>query len=289
MVIHELKWIHTEPTSLNYGHHSWSNAVSSAVEHVKKNVANFSAAGSNLVHALPRYVPGIQTKTERLSLAENKCVDLSEKLSIAHIERAIAEEERDIAQEQSGRDALTGLPNRRRMFIDFARLMAERKRQWGEITIYFIDADDFKKINDWYDHATGDFCLKMLAETLNSQVREGDVIARYGWEEFLIAVRHESPNDYVIIGDRIVSSVRETTISLHNGKIKLTVSVGAYTLNAEDSIEGAIGMANKTQKIAKEKGKNRIEYCGGDTHKNNYFNALRTYSPQMSSDSAITQ
>ena len=104
-------------------------------------------------------------------------------------------------------DQLTGLPNRR-YFDEFCGLLARRRRSGDAVAVLMIDIDHFKDLNDTYGHPVGDEVLKAVAGAIVSAVREEDVPARVGGEEFAVLLRNPSPEVALEVGERVRESVR---------------------------------------------------------------------------------
>ena len=111
------------------------------------------------------------------------------------------------AETRASTDALTGLPNRH-YFDEFVGLLAQRRRAGDRVGILMIDIDKFKVLNDRHGHATGDEVLRAVASAIVSAVREDDVPARFGGEEFVVLLRDPDPGVAVEVGERIRSAVR---------------------------------------------------------------------------------
>jgi diguanylate cyclase (GGDEF)-like protein len=112
------------------------------------------------------------------------------------------------AQLRATTDALTGLPNRR-YFDEYLGLLARRRRAEDRVGVLMIDIDRFKKLNDTYGHAVGDHVLREVAQAIATAVREGDVPARFGGEEFVVLLRNPGPRIAVEVGERVRRAVAD--------------------------------------------------------------------------------
>lgn len=157
-------------------------------------------------------------------------------------------------------DPLTGLPNRR-YFFDHANLLLENsKRYKNPLTILLIDIDDFKKINDSYGHKAGDIVLKKLANILRENVRQSDLPARLGGEEFVLLMPNTNLEQGKIVAERIRSNFQNSVVVYEGKEIKTTLSGGLASFVPEvNNVDDLIRMADEALYRAKELGKNRIE------------------------------
>ncbi len=166
-----------------------------------------------------------------------------------------------ILKESSLKDSLTGLYNRRFLDEYVEKLKPQVMRQKINVGIMLIDMDHFKMVNDTYGHAVGDVVLKELATVLNSNVREADLVIRYGGEEFIILLMDvESEEQTMEVAEKLRTKVQNTDISIgDNKRLNKTISLGVSMFPKDsESIWQAIKYADIALYEAKKTGRNRI-------------------------------
>ena len=159
-------------------------------------------------------------------------------------------------------DALTNLNNRRQFETRLKQEIAITKRQNNPLCAMMIDIDFFKKVNDTYGHASGDEVLRTVASVIKAQLRESDIPARYGGEEFAVLLPYTHIDEAKIVGERLRKAVEETTVSLDNLNINVTISMGLAEFRQDESGEELFAQADKALYKAKESGRNRV-VCAG--------------------------
>jgi len=161
------------------------------------------------------------------------------------------------AETRASTDALTGLPNRR-YFEEFCGLLARRRRSDDALGVLMVDIDHFKLLNDQFGHPVGDAVLKAVAEALARAVREEDVPARFGGEEFAVLLRNPAPGVALEVGERIRAAVAGLDLS-KLGPARITVSVGvAMARSADQPISELIDQADGALYRAKRLGRDRV-------------------------------
>ena len=160
---------------------------------------------------------------------------------------------------QADLDGLTGCLNRegwgRLAEQEFARL----KRQSGQTTtsLLMLDLDMFKQVNDTHGHLAGDTVLKEVVRLLQSQLRESDLLGRFGGEEFLILLPDTDEQEAEVFAERLRSTVRNIR---HEKDIRVTVSIGLSQHQPElESLERWIELADGALYLAKAKGRDRVQ------------------------------
>ena len=161
------------------------------------------------------------------------------------------------AEARASTDSLTGLPNRR-YFDEFCALLARRRRAEDAIGILMVDIDRFKLLNDAHGHAVGDEVLRAVAAAIAAAVREDDVPARFGGEEFAVLLRNPSRDEAVEVGERVREAVAALELSRF-GVASVSVSVGVAVASIPDQpIADIIEQADRALYEAKRGGRDRV-------------------------------
>jgi diguanylate cyclase (GGDEF)-like protein len=153
----------------------------------------------------------------------------------------------------SGTDHLTGLHNRRegekRLTEDIARV----KRGGSTLTVAVVDVNDFKSINDTYGHQAGDVCIRHVASVIGRNIRESDWLARWGGDEFVLALHDASPFASTELAlQRIVRDLKHSPVRVPSGEeLVLSVTVGASRYSGEDDLQDLLAKADEAMYEAK--------------------------------------
>jgi diguanylate cyclase (GGDEF)-like protein len=164
------------------------------------------------------------------------------------------------AERRAQIDPLTGVLNRRSLIerLDAACLRARARGL--PIALLFIDLDHFKQVNDTHGHLAGDACLKAIIQPIQAELRQSDVIGRYGGEEFVVILSSADAAAAHPIAQRILERVAEVRVDGFGQPICLTCSIGVAasdTLGVWD--EHLIAHADAAVYAAKRSGRNRVQ------------------------------
>jgi diguanylate cyclase (GGDEF)-like protein len=152
-------------------------------------------------------------------------------------------------------DALTGLANRRAVEEILAAEISRAHRFKHELAVVLLDLDRFKEINDSFGHAAGDTMLRAVSRLLTSLARQGDTVARWGGEEFVVVL----PETDLPGGHRFAERLRRTIEAHPVGEMRTSASCGVATMLPEDNVETLLGAADQGLYRAKSNGRNRTE------------------------------
>jgi diguanylate cyclase (GGDEF)-like protein len=167
---------------------------------------------------------------------------------------------RETLQEQSIRDPLTGLFNRRYMEETLQRELRRVTRQLGPLGIIMIDIDHFKQFNDTYGHSAGDRALRRLGHLLQNHVRGEDVACRYGGEEFILIMPNTSADVVVKRAEYLrqaATGLRIAESDATDQHITLSLGIAIYPEHGR-TIDAVLGAADTALYHAKKQGRNRV-------------------------------
>ena len=164
-------------------------------------------------------------------------------------------------RELSYKDPMTGAYNRRYFFEESAKLLSLATRDQRDSCIIILDIDKFKDFNDTYGHDVGDEVIIQLAHLLKNHVRNSDVIARFGGEEFVVFLYNTDLYNATHIAEVMRENIQKVNIPVGTQIINFTASFGVAKFNKEldeNNIEHTISRADKCLYVAKNKGRNKV-------------------------------
>lgn len=157
-------------------------------------------------------------------------------------------------------DSLTQLFNRRRLFEILEKTNFFQSLSNEKIFVCMCDIDNFKKINDLYGHPEGDRVIKKIASIMKASIRDSDIIARVGGEEFVLVIFCHQQQIALDILERIRKEIEDTQFAIDSREFFVTASFGLAQLEEESNVSAALRMADKQMFNAKKLGKNRVVY-----------------------------
>jgi diguanylate cyclase (GGDEF)-like protein len=158
-------------------------------------------------------------------------------------------------------DEMTTLFNRKYFQNHIEAEFARVERYGRDVSLLFLDLDDFKQVNDQFGHQAGDQVLKLTGKTIKSCIRGNiDIPARFGGEEFAILLPETNPKYALKIAEKIRKKIEDLEVDFQGKKIRITVSIGLSGMRTGiASVEDWIREADQNLYEAKRKGKNRTE------------------------------
>jgi diguanylate cyclase (GGDEF)-like protein len=160
----------------------------------------------------------------------------------------------DALERQATTDALTGLKNRIVFQNSIVEMIAVAERHGSTLTLLLVDIDHFKRVNDTRGHQEGDRVLRAVSHALAAHVREQDIVARFGGEEFAVLL----PNTELVPALTVAEHLRRACRNAVRIEPRLTVSIGVAEYAPGDSEVTLIGRADAALYAAKAQGRDRV-------------------------------
>ncbi|MCG6968799.1 MAG: GGDEF domain-containing protein [Gammaproteobacteria bacterium] len=183
----------------------------------------------------------------RLHALENESQQLRQRLNQEH--------------QQAIHDSLTGVFNRLAYEERIEQEFARWKRYQQPLVMLIFDIDHFKKINDTYGHKAGDKALKLIAKTLQKNLRESDFLARFGGEEFIVLMPQTELEAALGAAEKLRDAVLANQFHYQQKRVHITISCGATQFKEDDNVDTAFQRADQALYNAKQHGRNRCEGC----------------------------
>lgn len=193
------------------------------------------------------------SETELLQLKNS----LEEKVSQRTQELIMA---KNLAEQLARTDALTHMKNRRAFFEEYQYIFNLCKRHGQTLALLIIDIDHFKVINDTYGHHFGDHVLSLIANTILNSIRESEISARLGGEEFIVLVPQSDISEATLLAEKIRKNIACNDVRFESKRVKVSVSIGVTQQHKSDSetMKSILTRADKALYMAKTQGRNRV-------------------------------
>ena len=164
--------------------------------------------------------------------------------------------ERKQLEDMARTDPLTGLLNRKGLGDELTQLSQGDEAALFPASLVFIDIDHFKTINDRHGHSVGDLVIRAVARVVKENIQRGDLLARWGGEEFLLVCPRTSANDAAVIAERLRGLIAD---SQWPSETRVTSSFGITELLVGEDLADGIRRADEAMYSAKEGGRDRVE------------------------------
>ena len=186
-------------------------------------------------------------------------VNLQQKHFIARQQKELEEKNKQLEQ-LAFFDPLSGVFNRRYFERQLRQEIARMNRYGNQSCVAILDVDDFKMINDQYGHPAGDYLLQRTADIISDQIRESDVLARWGGDEFILLLPDTSLDAGKVVAEKVRNNIEANHFVFDNHEIHTTVSFGVTLIPAylDNSFELSYINADKALYYAKQSGKNKV-------------------------------
>ncbi len=156
------------------------------------------------------------------------------------------------------KDPLTGICNRAALDEMLQRELSHAQRKDAALSLLVLDIDHFKNINDRYGHIVGDCALKAIANMVSACKRDGDLLFRYGGEEFVVLMRDTDLAGARLLAERIRGYIAENACNCSGAELDVTVSIGVSELKANDTPISMFSRADQALYRAKKNGRNQV-------------------------------
>lgn len=225
-----------------------------AYDYLPKNKISKKSLSRSITNTVEKF--GLE---KEIKLAQGKLAEMSS------LEREMKRAQIQLA-EMSARDELTGLYNRRYFIESLEREVARAKRYKRNLGFCMIDLDKFKDINDTYGHLAGDMVLSTIGRMFDEHFRRGDLICRYGGEEFAVILPDTSLKSAMTVCERLRKRVSSNRFKYNSSDFSISISIGIALYNnlEHSSPVELVSAADQALYRAKKEGRNSVRY-----HKDN--------------------
>jgi len=156
-------------------------------------------------------------------------------------------------------DPLTGAYNRRTLFDLGEKELARARRAGGALSVVILDLDHFKSVNDTHGHLVGDAVLRRFVEIVRGCLRRGDLLTRYGGEEFCVVLPGEPASAARAVAERMRATIESSDFRVDDSAIRITSSAGVAEASAdEEGLSRLVRRADEALYAAKRGGRNRV-------------------------------
>lgn len=237
----------------------WTVSIFMPVAPVQERAIRHTAIVAALLAFLS--IAGLYWREQRRHIADRE--QSRKEIEAAHTELAERHRQLETLSEELYRNAVTdpSLPcyNRRFFLEHVGKLAVGMNRHQTPLSIVILDVDHFKGINDSYGHPTGDMVLHRIVELCSGAMRGEDIFARFGGEEFILAMAHATAEEAMVAAERLRMAVADEIFRHEDSEFTVTISCGLAQCDArEPGIESAIRRADKALYAAKRTGRNRV-------------------------------
>jgi diguanylate cyclase len=245
---------------------AFESVLEGEVDEVRSIINSKNDLGE-LGHSISQHLGLIMTAMQEYRTEEDtresaltaQLADMQKKLhemeKLAEVAQQAIEEQRKKAMH----DALTGLPNREAYDQRLDQEVTRLKRYGNKLSLMVCDIDLFKRINDNYGHLAGDKVLKIIAKSLQINLRDSDFIARFGGEEFVALMPETSKEEAKLVADKLRQKIENSPFSFKKEPVQITISFGISEFAQDESADEVFARADKALYEAKDNGRNQVK------------------------------
>ena len=226
---------------------------SNDLESLKKSLNKIVSVIQNKV------IEEVEAEESETQILENKIAGMSNKIKVLEDHAKDLEQTIHKKHMEAITDPLTGLYNRAAYVQALEKAWMKWEQEQIHSTMLVWDIDHFKTINDRHGHAAGDKVLQSVARKLEAGVRKGDMLARFGGEEFVMLLANKTLEEGAQLAERIRQVISETDFTYKRQALHVTISCGVATFAGKDTPTALFERADKALYRAKHSGRDRVE------------------------------
>jgi two-component system cell cycle response regulator len=236
------------------------NSGEMAAEAIRKGATDYVVKVGDYMFTIPLVIEKNLTVAKLRVENETLRDDLEKALTDVQATNQQLQDSLKRVEQMAATDPLTGLYNRRHYGKVIEQLFSESQRYGHDLSAVMIDLDGYKQLNDTFGHAVGDQLLVLTAKIIQSNLRRGDVAARYGGDEFVLLLPHASAAEAETVVDRIRHEFKTASSQMLKRPLGVSMSIGLAALSMchSASADELMASADTALYAAKEAGRDRV-------------------------------
>jgi len=255
-LLERIKALSTTPVIMVTG----ENVGQIAAEAIRRGATDYIVKFGDYLFTIPLVIEKNLTVAKVKRENESLRLELEAALKQVRDKNAQLEASLKRVEEMAATDPLTGLYNRRHFSKVLDQLFAEAQRYDKDLSCVMIDLDGYKQLNDTFGHQIGDQLLVMAGRVISANMRQMDVAARYGGDEFVLLLPRASEDEAAAVAQRIRQEFRQASAAIlkREDGVTMSMGVGSIRLNHPAHSDQLVAQADAALYRAKDAGRNRI-------------------------------